>query len=135
MRELNSIAAKASLALQPQVPPAVVSAAASSDDVEEELQGLVSEMTKLQLGLKKACVTFARSLADEGVMSLQRLGPLPLAKAHALLQKAGMKDLQVDAVLQAFSAQAQEEAAAAQKKVQTLQHQQILSAFAGVTIC
>jgi hypothetical protein len=77
-------------------------AAASSGDLEEELQALVAEMTKLQLGLKKACVTFARCLANEGVMTLERLRPLPSAKARTLLQKAGMKELQVNAVLQAF---------------------------------
>jgi len=91
-------------------------AAASSDDVEEELQALVSEMTQLQLGMKKACVTFARSLADEGVMSLQRLRGMQAQDARDILQSAGMKKLQVDAVMQAFCAQAQEQAAAAQKK-------------------
>ena len=88
-------------------------------------------MTQLQLGMKKACVTFARSLADEGVMSLQRLRLQPSAKAHALLQKAGMKDLQVEAVLQAFCAQAKEQAAAAQQKVHTMLRQRISNVFAG----
>jgi len=39
-------------------------AAAAGDDVEEELQELVSEMVKLKVGLKKACDAFARFLSD-----------------------------------------------------------------------
>jgi len=84
-------------------PPASAGAAAASgDDVEEELQELVSEMMKLKLGLKKACVTIARSLAEEGLMSLERLRPMQAQDARDILQSAGMKKLQIDAVVQAF---------------------------------
>jgi hypothetical protein len=98
MRELNSIAAKASLPIHAHAPIP----APSSDDVEEELHDLVSEMVKLKLGMKKACITFARSLADEGVMSLERLRCMQAQDARDILQSAGMKTLQVDAVVQAF---------------------------------
>ena len=106
-------------------------AAGSGDDVDVELQALVSEMTQLQLGLKKACVTFARSLADEGVMSLQRLRGMQAQDARDILQSTGMKKLQVAAVMQAFCAQEQEEAAAAQKQVHTLPRQRFLNMFEG----
>ncbi len=56
--------------------------AAASDDVEEEMQELVCEMVKLKVGLKKACLAFAHSLADVGVMSLGELRAYPSAKAR-----------------------------------------------------
>jgi hypothetical protein len=61
-------------------------------------------MMEFKIGLKKACVTFARSLADEGVMSLVELRPLPAAEARDLLQKSGMKKLQIDKVIAAYNA-------------------------------
>ena len=61
-------------------------AASAGDDVEEELQELVSEMVKLKLGLKKACITFAGSLALAGVMSLEELRAYPSAKARGFLE-------------------------------------------------
>ena len=76
--------------------------ASASDDVEEELQELVSEMVKLKLGLKKACVTFARSLADVGVMSLEDLRPLPSDKARTMLEKSGMHEIQIEKVVAAY---------------------------------
>jgi hypothetical protein len=78
-------------------------AAAAGDDVEEELQELVSEMVKLKVGLKKACVAFARSLADEGVMSLEELRAHPSSDARGFLEKSGMKKVQIDKVLAAYS--------------------------------
>jgi len=78
-------------------------AAAAGDDVEEELQELVSEMVKLKVGLKKACAAFARSLAAAGVMSLEELRPLPQAKARRVLEKSGMQELQIDKVVAAYS--------------------------------
>ncbi len=77
----------------------VVSAAA--DAVEDELQGMVSEMMQLKMGVKAACVAAARSLAREGVMSLEELRPLSSAKASALLQKSGLKEMQFDKVMRA----------------------------------
>jgi hypothetical protein len=75
--------------------------AAAGDDVEEELQELVSEMVKLKVGLKKACLAFAHSLAVAGVMSLGELRAYPPAKARGFLEKAGMQEVQVDKVMAA----------------------------------
>ena len=96
---LSAAAAPSAAAAASSFPAA---AAASSDDIEEELQELLSEMMKLKIGLKKVCVTLARCLAEEGVMTLERLRPMPSAKARAMLHKAGMKELQVDCVMQEF---------------------------------
>ena len=78
-------------------------ASAFGDEVEEELQEMISEMVKLKVGLKKACVTFARSLADEGVMSLEELRSHPSAKARGILEKSGMKEVQIDKVMAAYN--------------------------------
>ncbi len=59
-------------------------------------------MTKLKVGLKKACVSFARSLADEGVMSLEKLRRMQPAAARHVLQGAGMKSIQIETVLEAY---------------------------------
>jgi serine/threonine protein kinase len=87
-------------------PPALASSAADASApavaVEAELQGLVDEMMQLKIGLKKACVDAARLLACEGVMSLGELRALPAAKARALLEKSGMKEMQIDKVAGAY---------------------------------
>ncbi len=75
---------------------------AAGDDVEEELQELVSEMVKLKLGLKKGCITFARSLAVSGVTSLEDLRLLPLDKARAILEKSAMLEIQIEKIVAAF---------------------------------
>jgi hypothetical protein len=77
--------------------------AVAADDFEEELKGLVSEMIDVQVGLKKNCVTFARFLAGEGLMSLGELRPMSAAEARELLEKSGMKKLQIDKVLAAYN--------------------------------
>ena len=69
---------------------------------EAELEGLVDEMMQLKIGLKKACVDVARSLACEGVMSLGELRALPAVKARALLEKSGMREMQIDKVARAY---------------------------------
>ncbi len=100
----------------------------SASDLDPEVEHLFKELLALQIGTSSACTAFAKMLSDEGVMTLQRLRPMPSSKACALLQKAGMRELQVDAVMQAFCAQAQEEAAdEAQKTVHTLPRQRILN--------
>lgn len=48
------------------------------------------EMVQLKVGLKKACATFARSLALAGVMSLEDLRSLPADEARGMLEKASM---------------------------------------------
>jgi hypothetical protein len=73
----------------------VVLPAAGGDDSDDELQQLVCEMVQLKVGLKKACATFARSLALAGVMSLEDLRPLPTDEVRGLLEKAGMQKLQI----------------------------------------
>ena len=78
-------------------------AAAAGDDVEEELQELVSEMVKLKVGLKKACAAFARSLADQGVITLENLRLMPAADVREILQSAGMKKQEVETVLEAYA--------------------------------
>ena len=105
LRELNCIASRACASAALVAPPATSGAgfAVSSDDVEQELQGLVSEMMEFKIGLKKACVAFARSLADEGLMSFEELRPLPAAEARELLEKSGMKKLQIDKVIAAYN--------------------------------
>jgi serine/threonine protein kinase len=77
-------------------------AAAFVDVVENELQEMVSEMMQLKMGVRTACVAAARSLAGEGVMSLEELRPLTSAKARALLEKSGLKEMQIDKVLGAY---------------------------------
>ncbi len=77
------------------------SAAAAVHDVEEELQELVSEMVKLKVGPKKACITLARSLADAGVMSLEDLRLSP-ANARTILEKSGMQEMQIEKVVAAY---------------------------------
>ncbi len=77
-------------------------ASASVDVVENELQEMVSEMMQLKMGVRMACVTAARSLAGEGVMSLEELRPLTSAKARALLERSGLKEMQIDKVLGAY---------------------------------
>lgn len=86
--------------LSPSSVASVVSA--SLDVVEDELQGMVSEMMQLKMGVKAACVASARLLADEGVMSLEELRPLSSAKASALLPKSGLKEMQIDKVIRAY---------------------------------
>lgn len=81
----------------PSLFPSTVSA--SVDVVEIELQEMVSEMMQLKMGVRTACVAAARSLAGEGVMSLEELRPLTSAKARALLEKSGLKEMQIDKVL------------------------------------
>jgi hypothetical protein len=83
--------------------PAPLIKTASSEDVEEELRELVPEMVKLKLGMMKACVTFARSLALAGIMSLEDLRPYPPAKARGFLEKAGMQEVQIDKVVAAYN--------------------------------
>jgi hypothetical protein len=87
----------------PAPAPAPAPALAPADGVEEELQELVSEMVKLKLGLKTSCVSFSRALALAGVMSLEELRPLPCTKARAMLEKAGMQEMQIDKVVAAYS--------------------------------
>ncbi len=91
--------------------------ASAGDDVEEELQELVSEMVKLKLGLKKACVTFARSLADVGIMSLEDLRLLPSDKARAMLEKSSMQELQIEKVVAAYKSSQETQVAAPAKHV------------------
>jgi hypothetical protein len=106
MRELNRIAVNIFFPIQGSLSsapaPVLLPSSISTDDVEEELQGLLSEMLKLKLGLKKTCVAFARALADEGVMSLERLRPMEAQDARGILQSAGLKKLQIESVLQAL---------------------------------
>jgi hypothetical protein len=79
------------------------------ETVEYELQQLMSEMMEMKLGLRKACVPFCRSLAEQGVMSLKHLpkdsdesgssGRKVYESARAILQKTGMQQVQVDRVV------------------------------------
>jgi hypothetical protein len=79
------------------------------DDEEEELQQLMSEMMELKVGLRKACVPFARSLAEQGVMSLKDLPDQQFNDhekkrnvfhdARIILRKSGMQELQIDKVV------------------------------------
>jgi glycogen operon protein len=45
----------------------------------------------LGIGTASACLNFAKSLADQGVLSLERLKKLPVDKAQKVLEKAGFK--------------------------------------------
>jgi hypothetical protein len=83
--------------------PAVASGGAAAVGDDDELQQLVFEMVQLKVGLKKACITFARSLALAGVMSLEELRAYPSAKARGFLEKSGMREVQVDKVIAAYN--------------------------------
>ncbi len=102
LSELNAIAAKAFTAVA-IAQPAHGGSDAAVDDMEAELEDLVSEMMELKVGLKKACVTFARYFAGEGLMSLDELRSMPAVEAREFLEKSGMKKLQIDKVLGMYS--------------------------------
>jgi hypothetical protein len=79
------------------------------DDEDEELQQLMTEMMELKVGLRKACVPFARSLAEQGIMSLKDLPDRRVVDyqkslsvfhdARIILQKSGMQEVQIDKVI------------------------------------
>jgi hypothetical protein len=71
---------------------------------DNELQELVSQLVGLKVGPAAACVALGRSLAEEGVMSLEDLRRLPSAEAcKLLLRTAGMKELQVIKVVESYN--------------------------------
>ena len=84
-------------------PAAPTSAAPAGDDVEEELQGLVSEMLRLKIGVKKACVALARALADEGVVTLEHVQFMQPQDARDIFDRAGFRQFQTDVVMRAFA--------------------------------
>ena len=94
-----------SASMSPHSPAAAASFTntSSASNLDPEVERLFKELLALQIGTSSACTTFAKLLSDEGVMNLQRLQPMPTSKARALLQKAGMKELQIDTVMEAFS--------------------------------
>ncbi len=77
-----------------------VPAAADDDGVEEELQTLVRELLKLDIGVKTECVVLARALAEEGVMTLDHLRLIKAENARLLLQSCGMQRHQHAKVIQ-----------------------------------
>jgi hypothetical protein len=77
-----------------------VPAAADDDGVEEELQTLVWELLKLDIGVKTECVVLARALAEEGVMTLDHLRLIKAEDARHLLQNCGMQRHQHAKVIQ-----------------------------------
>ena len=94
-----------SAAMSPHLPAAAASPAntSSASNLDPEVEHLFKELLALQIGTSSACTTFAKLLSDEGVMNLQRLRPMATSKARALLQRAGMKELQIDTVMEACS--------------------------------
>jgi len=86
-------------------PPTPASAALSpssaSSALDPEVEALADSLVALKVGLKKACVTFAEALCQEGVMSIQDLAFLPEATARQCLAGAGLKELQQMKVMQA----------------------------------
>jgi hypothetical protein len=83
------------------VPTGTVQAALDSD-VHEELHDLVTQLVQLKVGLKAACASLAREMAGEGLMSLEELRPLPVDEALDLLEKVGMKKLQIKKVVESY---------------------------------
>ena len=64
---------------------------------------LLQSLKALGIGTASACLNFAKTLADQGVLSLERLKKLPVDKAQKVLVKVKMTDIQIDAVMEAIA--------------------------------
>ena len=87
---------------------------------DPDILALSQSLKAVGVGTSAACLNFAKSLADQGVLSMDRLKKLTVEKAQRVLEKVKMSEIQIDAVMEAIAPPAmvaQDEAAAAQKKV------------------
>lgn len=105
-RYISEEIARASFAASQGAAASASGTSRSGDDVEdlEELQQLISEMTKLNIGLRSTCKKFALSLAQQGIMSLNDLpgGKDFTHQAVEILRKAGMQDVQAGKVIDEY---------------------------------
>ena len=100
--------ASASASSVPTAPaPAVASAAppapAALQGEDPDIVALSQSLKALGIGTASACLNFAKTLADQGVLSLERLKKLPVDKAQKVLEKVKMTDIQIDAVMEAIA--------------------------------
>ena len=81
------------------------SAAISSPDQAEDpdVLALSQSLKTLGVGIAAVCLGFAKKLAEEGVLTMDRLKKLPEADAREVLEAAGMKKLQVRTVMEAIA--------------------------------
>jgi hypothetical protein len=89
----------------PLLPASALAASATGDgDAAHDpvLESLADALVGLKVGLKKACVTFAVALCQEGVLAIGDLGDIPEQDARDALQRAGMSKIQQNKVMQAL---------------------------------
>jgi hypothetical protein len=90
--------------IRPSPAPAVASAAPAALQGEDpDIVALSQSLKALGIGTASVCLNFAKSLADQGVLSLERLKKLPEADAREILEGCGLKKLQVGAVMEAIA--------------------------------
>ena len=71
--------------------------------LDPEVEALADALVSLEVGLKKACVTFAEALCLEGVMHIRDVAEFTEAEARDMMTRAGMAKLQQNRVMQAVA--------------------------------
>jgi DNA-binding beta-propeller fold protein YncE len=95
----------------PPAPAVCGSAAVSAED--PKVLALSQALEALDIGASSSCLTFAKALEQQGVVSMERLKKMREADARKVLEAAGMKNFQVLSVIYAIALPAPAAAAAA----------------------
>ena len=100
-------------ALAPVPAPAPLSPAEAEDP---DVVALSHALKALGVGTSAACLNLAKSLADQGVLTMERLRKMPAHQAKKALEVVKMTEFQIDTIMEAI-APAQGGAAAAPQVV------------------
>ena len=90
---------------------------------DPDIVALSQSLKAVGVGTSSACLNFAKTLADQGILSIERLKKMPAHQAKKALEIVKMTEFQIDAVMEVIAPPAiaaQDEAAAAQKKVRAV---------------
>jgi hypothetical protein len=87
-------------ALAPAPAPAPLSPAQTEDP---DVVALSHALKALGVGTSAACSNLAKSLADQGVLTMERLRKMPAHQAKKALEVVKMTEFQIDAVMEAIA--------------------------------
>ena len=101
---LTYLALPPSLAFSPAPAPAAAAAPLSPAQAEDpDVVALSHALKALGVGTSAACLNLAKSLADQGVLTMERLRKMPAHQAKKALEVVKMTEFQIDAVMEAIA--------------------------------
>jgi TPR repeat protein len=70
---------------------------------DPDVVALSQSLKALGIGTSAACLNFAKSLADQGVLTMERLKKMPVHQAKKALEIVKMTEFQIDAIIEVIS--------------------------------